>query len=106
MIKNVLVGVDGSEHSRSAIEHALWIAQRVGASVTALHVIDIVSIEGSFLHDISGSLGFEPYLDFSSKMREVLEERGRAMLGEFAERAAEVKGRTETVMDVGGIANE
>ena len=47
---------------------------------SALHVIDIVSIEGSFFHDISGSLGFEPYLDFSSKMREVLEERGRAML--------------------------
>ena len=84
----------------------MWIAERLGAAVTALHVIDIVSIEGSFLHDISGSLGFEPYLDFSSKMREVLEERGRAMLAEFAERAAEVKVRYETVMDVGVIANE
>jgi nucleotide-binding universal stress UspA family protein len=106
MIKNVLVAIDGSEHSRSAIEHALWIAERFNASVTALHVIDIVSIEGSFLHDVSGSLGFEPYLDFSSKMREVLEERGRAMLAEFSERAAEAKVRSETQMDVGVIANE
>ena len=106
VIKNVLVAVDGSEHSRSATEYALWMAEKMNASITALHVIDIVSIEGSFLHDISGSLGFEPYLDFSSKMREVLEERGRAMLAEFAERAAEVKVRTETVMDVGVIANE
>ena len=80
MIKNILVALDGSEHSRSAIEHALWFAERFGASVTGLHVIDIVSIDGSFLHDISGSLGFEPYLDFSSKMREVLQERGRTML--------------------------
>ena len=42
MIKNILVAIDGSEHSRSATEHALWIAGRVNASVTALHVIDIV----------------------------------------------------------------
>jgi len=106
MIKNVLVGLDGSEHSRAAIEHALWIARRFGASLTGLHVIDIVSIEGSFLHDISGSLGFEPYLDFSSKMREVLQERGRAMLEEFGERCREDGVRCETAMDVGVIANE
>ncbi len=106
MIKNVLVALDGSEHSRSATEHALWIAERLGAAVTGLHVIDIVSIEGSFLHDISGSLGFEPYLDFSSKMREVLQERGRALLDEFAARAAEAAVRSDTVMDVGVIANE
>lgn len=106
MIKNILVAVDGSEHSRSTTEHALWIAGRLNANVTALHVIDIVSIEGSFLHDISGSLGFEPYLDFSSKMREVLEERGRSMLAEFSESAAEAKVRCETLMDVGVIANE
>ena len=31
-----------------------------------MHVIDVVSIEGSgaFLHDVSGSLGFEPYSGF------------------------------------------
>ena len=52
-----------------------------------LHVVDIVSIEGSFFHDISGSLGFEPYLDFSSKMRGVLQERGKALLEAFAEEA-------------------
>jgi nucleotide-binding universal stress UspA family protein len=106
MIKNLLVAIDGSEHSRSAIEHALWIAERLGASVTALHVIDIVSIEGSFLHDVSGSLGFEPYLDFSTKMREVLEARGKVMLAEFTERAADSKVHCETSMDVGVIANE
>src|SRR5881628_88018 len=106
MIKTILVALDGSEHADAALQYALWLAERVRATVLGLHVIDVVSIEGSFSHDISGSLGFEPYLDFSSKMREVLEERGRAMLAEFGERAAEVKVRTETVMDVGVIANE
>ena len=28
MIKNILVAIDGSEHARSATEHALWIAGR------------------------------------------------------------------------------
>lgn len=106
MIKNILVALDGSEHSHAAVEHALWLAERFGASLTGLHVIDIVSIEGSFLHDISGSLGFEPYLDFSSKMREVLQERGRTMLTEFTERCAEVQVRAETAMELGVIANE
>ena len=88
MIKTILVGIDGSEHARTATSYALWLA-RSAARLTSwrLHVIDIVSIEGSFFHDISGSLGFEPYLDFSSKMRGVLQERGRALLDAFAEHA-------------------
>src|SRR5688500_4316054 len=105
MIKNVLVGVDGSEHSRSALEHALWFGERFKATVVGLHVIDIVSIEGSFLHDISGSLGFEPYLDFSSRMREVLQERGRALLEEFEARVSGVGVRSESVMEMGIIPN-
>lgn len=106
MIKNVLVAIDGSEHARSAIEHALWLARKFSATVTAHHVIDIVSIEGSFLHDISGSLGFEPYLDFSSRMREVLEDRGRSMFEEFRSTAEERGVRVDTQMDMGVIANE
>src|SRR5438552_1873298 len=72
MIKTILVALDGSEHADAALQYALWLAERVRATVLGLHVIDVVSIEGSFLHDISGSLGFEPYLDFSAKMREAL----------------------------------
>ena len=90
MIKTILVGIDGSEHARTAIRYALWLARAAAtAAWSALHVVDIVSIEGSFFHDISGSLGFEPYLDFSSKMRGVLQERGKALLDAFAELAAQ-----------------
>ena len=77
MFRRIVVALDGSKHSVACAEYALWLAERLGASLVGLHVIDIVSIEGSFLHDVSGSLGFEPYLDFSSKMRDVLRERGR-----------------------------
>ena len=86
MIRNILVALDGSQHAEGAFEYALWLGRRLRARLLGVHVIDIVSIEGSFLHDVSGSLGFEPYLDFSSKMREALQERGRALLEVFRNR--------------------
>ncbi len=77
MIKSILVALDGSQHADAALDHALWLAERLKATARrAPRRSTSSSIEGSFLHDISGSLGFEPYLDFSSKMREALQERG------------------------------
>jgi nucleotide-binding universal stress UspA family protein len=106
MIKTILVGIDGSEHARTAAQYALWLGERLNATVVGLHVVDIVSIEGSFFHDISGSLGFEPYLDFSSKMREVLHERGQTLLEEFAAAAKNKPVRVETRLAMGIVANE
>jgi nucleotide-binding universal stress UspA family protein len=106
MVKSILVALDGSEHAETALQHALALAERLRATVSGLHVIDIVSIEGSFLHDVSGSLGFEPYLDFSAKMRDALQERGRTLLESFARRCAEQGVRHETVLAMGIVANE
>src|SRR6266542_2712866 len=106
MIKNILVPLDGSEHSKAALDYAIWITEKFDGTLFGQHIIDTISIEGTFFHDISGSLGFEPYLDFSSKMREVLEERGRAMLAELTERVGETQVKCDTLMDVGVIANE
>jgi nucleotide-binding universal stress UspA family protein len=106
MIKSILVALDGSEHSRAAVEYAFWLTERLNGEVFGLHVVDIVSIEGSFLHDVSGSLGFEPYLDLSSKMREVLNDRGRGLLAAFLEAAGRRNLRADTVMAMGVVANE
>ncbi len=106
MIKTILVGLDGSEHSRTALRYALWLGGRFDAIVVGLHIVDIVSIEGSFFHDISGSLGFEPYLDFSSKMREVLHERGKGLLQEFSDQATKSGVRNDAVLGMGVVANE
>jgi nucleotide-binding universal stress UspA family protein len=106
MIKNILLGIDGSEHAATATRYAFWLAGHLKAHVVGLHVVDIVSIEGSFFHDISGSLGFEPYLDFSSKMRGVLHERGKALLDAFAERAAKEGIDADTIIGAGVVANE
>ena len=106
MIKNILIPLDGSEHSRAALDYAIWITKKFDGTLFGQHIIDTISIEGTFFHDISGSLGFEPYLDFSSKMREILEERGKAILDDFVARCEKDGIRYTTVLDMGLIANE
>jgi nucleotide-binding universal stress UspA family protein len=106
MIKRILVGIDTSEHSRTAQAYAFHLARRLGATLIGVHVVDIVSIEGSFFHDISGSLGLEPYLDFSTKMREILDARGRNVLEDFAQAARREAIAAETVLDMGVVANQ
>jgi nucleotide-binding universal stress UspA family protein len=106
MIKNVLVPLDGSEHSKAALDYAIWIAQKFDGTLLGQHIIDTISLEGTFVHDISGSLGFEPYMDFSSKMREILHERGKLILDDFAARCEKEGVPCKTLLDMGVIANE
>src|SRR5271163_935961 len=106
MIKKILVGIDTSEHSRNAQNYAFYCARIFNASLIGVHVVDIVSIEVSFFHDISGSLGLEPYLDFSSKMREVLTARGREVLDQFTASAKRENLGVETLLDMGIVANQ
>ena len=106
MIKNILIPLDGSEHGKAALDYAMWLAQGFNGTLLGQHVIDTISIEGTFFHDISGSLGFEPYLDFSTKMREILEERGKGILADFADACAKRKLPHQIFLDMGLIANE
>jgi nucleotide-binding universal stress UspA family protein len=86
MIRRILVGIDTSAYSRNAQAYAFHLARRFNAALTGLHVIDIVSIEGSFLHDISGSPELEPSLDFSTRLHEILTSTG--LLGSTTESVA------------------
>jgi nucleotide-binding universal stress UspA family protein len=106
MIRQIIVGVDTSDHSRGAQSYAFYLGRRLDATVTGLHIVDIVSIEGPLCNDISGSSGLEPYLDLSSRMREVLTERGRAALADFAAAARHEHVRIETMLDLGIVAHQ
>ena len=106
MIKKILVAQDGSEYSKAAFDYGLWLAKRFGAGLTGIYVVDIVALEGPFFHDISASIGFEPFLNFSSKMREVLEAKAKTIMNGF-EKACEDSGVScETVIPFGVIPNE
>lgn len=106
MIKNILIPLDGSGHSKAALEYAVWLARGFDGRLLGQHVIDTVSVEGTFFHDVSGSLGFEPYLDFSAKMRELLDERGKLILDSFRDTCAAQHLQAQVFLDAGLIANE
>jgi nucleotide-binding universal stress UspA family protein len=106
MIKNILIPLDGSEHSYAALEYAMWMTEKFDGRLTAQHIIDTISIEGTVFHDVSGSMGFEPYTDFSSKMRQILEERGKLILEDFTQKCQQRRIKCQSFLDTGLIANE
>lgn len=85
MIKNILAPQDGSDYGSAALLYAIWLAKRFKAGLKGLYVVDVVSLEGPFLRDMSGAMGAEPFLNFSTKMREILDAKGDAILASFKE---------------------
>lgn len=106
MIKKILIPQDGSAYGKSALDYSLWLSKKFGAALVGVHVVDVVSLEGPFLHDISGSLGFEPFLNFSTKMREALESRGKNILSAFEEACASTGAECESLISFGIVPNE
>jgi len=80
MFKTILVPLDGSEYSQTALDYAIRIGDKYNAHLQLLHVIDVRALEGPLLHDISASLGAAPLVNYQSQIRAILEERGRAIL--------------------------
>ncbi|MBI5047667.1 MAG: universal stress protein [Deltaproteobacteria bacterium] len=105
MFKNILIPQDGSKHSRAALAYGIWLARKFDAKVIGLYVVDVVAMEGPFLHDLSGSLGFEPFLNFSTKMREILENKGTGILKEFKEICEREKVAHDSAQDFGIVTN-
>jgi len=106
MIKKILVPLDGSENSKGALDYAIYLAGKFEASIIGLNVIDIVALEGPFLHDISGSMGFEPFMNLSTRMREVLEARGEEVLADFAAACKAASIACESSVAFGIVPNE
>ena len=106
MIKKILVAQDGSAFGSSALEYAIWCARKFGASLSGIHVVDIVMLEGPFLHDLSASIGFEPNLNFSAKMKEMLQAKSADILDSFESECAKAGVECETAVTTGLVARE
>lgn len=106
MFRNILVPQDGSSHSNSSLAYAIFLAKKFKAVLIGQYVVDTVAFEGPFLHDLSGALGFEPYLNFSSKMRDVLEEKGKEVLENFKEECTKAGIESDTILDSGIVSNQ
>jgi nucleotide-binding universal stress UspA family protein len=89
MYKHIGVGLDGSPYAATAETLAIELAKRMKATVHGVHVIDASFIEGAFITDISGAMGFEPFLNLQAQMRETLQDFARVIQGRFTDRCEE-----------------
>jgi len=83
MIKHVAVALDGSAHAAAAEALAIELGRRLGAVIHGVHVVDTTFLEGAFITDISGAMGFEPFLNLQAQMRSTLDDVAEVIREEF-----------------------
>lgn len=89
MIRSILVCTDGSAHGDCACDYAIHLALKLRAELSALHVLDSRTLEGPLMADLSGWLGAAPYAAAVGQFREMLENKGRAIIEAFGKKAEE-----------------
>lgn len=83
MARRFLVGLDGSPGSDAAARRAFDLAAALGAGIDGVHVLDTAQLEASFVADLSGSVGFQPFLNLSGELRRALAAAGEAIVADF-----------------------
>lgn len=106
MIGRILVGLDGSKISKVAGEYGIYLSKKLKKPVIGVHIIDIRLLEGPFLSDIAGGLGFTVYGDLTAKIKEILDVKANAILDEFAVRCREKEGNCSIASAYGVVVDE
>jgi nucleotide-binding universal stress UspA family protein len=101
MIKRILVTTDGSEASEIGVRYAVNLAGKQGASLLALHVVDVKLLEGPFLRDLTASLGAAPYVNYQGGIAMLLDERGNVALSYAVKLCEQRKIPCETSLQTG-----
>lgn len=83
MIKKILVCTDGSGHGTVAARYGISLAGKLQASLMGLHVLDSRMLEGPLMADISGWIGAQPYGAQLQQFRELMQQRGEAVIEAF-----------------------
>ena len=100
----IVVALDGSPHADAALSHALRIARASGSVVRGIHVVDRAMLDGVVVADLSGSVGFQPFLNLSGELRDALVSAGGAILAAFESRASEAGVSFEPVLREGNVS--
>ncbi len=89
MINRILVGIDGSKHSWVTADYGIWLSKKLKRPIVGIHIVDVRLLEGAFLEDLAGFLGFGEYDDLYEKIKEFLDKKGQALLDIFAKKCRE-----------------
>jgi len=105
MIKSILIATDGSANSIVATRYGCCLAGLFKAAVCGLNVVDIRSLEGPLMSDISGALGFEPFQSYLPQFEKILQQRSDSLLEDFQKLCAEHAITAEVKRLTGIVAN-
>ena len=105
MIQNILIPTDGSDYGKTAIAYGIYIARKLDAQLTGLHVVDIRLIRGPVFTDISGSIGLPPYQEFLPAIESDLDAKADDILRDFREQCEAARVHPET-KKVTGVIDE
>lgn len=100
----IVLGLDGSAHAESALSHALRIARATEGLVRGIHVVDRSMLDGVVVADLSGSVGFQPFLNLSGELHDALVSAGGAILAAFEARARDAGVSFEPVLREGNVS--
>jgi nucleotide-binding universal stress UspA family protein len=88
MVNSILIPVDGSAYSKTALQYGIYIAKKIGAGLIGLHVIDIKIIQGPLMGEIAFYSNVPASYEFIPKIEEALQSRGEKILESFRETCA------------------
>lgn len=83
MISNILIPIDGSDFSKTALQYGIYIAKKLEAGLTGLHVIDIKVVQGPLMGEIALYSNVPTSYEFLPKIEDALGKRGEKILEDF-----------------------
>ncbi|MGD9612535.1 MAG: universal stress protein [Kiritimatiellia bacterium] len=99
MIKNILIGVDGSPGSDAARDLAIDLAARLDARIEALHVVDSRMLEFPLVAPQAGVIGWNP--GAVNGLQQALRQRGENLLRDTAAAAEQAGVPLATSLEFG-----
>ncbi len=106
MMKHVVIGLDGSTCGAAAEGLAIQLAAKLGASVRGVHVLDAAFLQGAFVSDISGAMGFEPFLRLQAQVEQSLQELAGLLKDRFTSLAEQAGIKHRFVLLHGGVVEK
>lgn len=100
MLRSILVGLDGSEYSHSAIEVGIYLSRRTGAMLVGLGVVDEPSIREAEPQLIAAGVPYAEPVLYHDRLANARREVER-FLGEFTGRCTEAGVPCKVIEDVG-----
>jgi len=103
MTKKILIPTDGSDNSNIALDYGIYIAPKLDATISGLHIIDVLMVQGPIVTDISGAVGMPPYEGFLEAIETSLTEKANFILDNFQHRCRKAGVTAEVKKTIGKI---